>query len=366
MGVGVMRKICKIVLLLIGATLLTAGCGKQNPFEGKYSRRAGDPVVFGVGTKDMETRTVYGDINTVNSKKIQDINWVAGDKIRVYSPDCIRASWNDPHHWADYTVNPISSTPSRGTLSNVQAVGLAWSDVGNHTFYAIYPSPGTSEDVNPAATGGEFTISIPASQEPDAQMQYAYMLAAATADNDKVEGDAVELEFLPAFTAFEFQLRSEDDGVQLFSIGIESESMAIVGEVKAQYDPGMDKYLYTGPAMTTSNKAITVTAPTGTVLQGDTDYILTVFGLPLDLTGLTLKLTVQYPDEDSPITKSLALKYSDTAATNPGEYVVFGACKKHVIKGVQLQKNWTLLYAVGEDVLWDVEGWGEGIIWETY
>ena len=360
-----MRKNCKTLLLFAGAVLLVAGCGKQNWMEGTYSRRAGDPVVFGVGTRDMETRTVYGDVNTVSGKKIQDINWVSGDRIRVYSPDCIRASWNDSHQWADYVVNPVTGPLNRGTLSNVQANGLSWGDAGDHTFYAIYPSPGTSEAENPAGAGGAFTYSIPASQEVSAQMQYAYMLAAASASNNKVSGDAVELDFTPAFTAFEFQLRSADPDVQLLSIEIESASMALVGDATAQYDAGTDKYAYAGPARTDSNKSVSVTAATGTVLATDSDYVLTVFGLPLDLTGLTLRLTVKYPDADSPETKSLALKYSDTAATHPGEYVTFGACKKHIIKGVHLEKGWVLIYANGEDVLWDVEGWGENLIWET-
>ena len=37
-----------LFLLLAGATLLVAGCNKQNPFGGNYSRMPGDQVVFGV------------------------------------------------------------------------------------------------------------------------------------------------------------------------------------------------------------------------------------------------------------------------------------------------------------------------------
>ena len=48
-------KTMKLFLLLAGATLLVAGCNKQNPFGGKYSRKDGNPVVFGVGSRNMET-----------------------------------------------------------------------------------------------------------------------------------------------------------------------------------------------------------------------------------------------------------------------------------------------------------------------
>ena len=53
-----MTRAIKTMLLLAGATLLVAGCSKQDVFGGKYSRKAGDPVVFGVkSSSEIGTRT---------------------------------------------------------------------------------------------------------------------------------------------------------------------------------------------------------------------------------------------------------------------------------------------------------------------
>ena len=180
-----------LFLLLAGATLLVAGCNKQNPFGGKYSRLPGDEVVFGVGTKSVETRTEYGDVNTVDGKKIQEIKWLQGDKIRIYSPDATRGGVAGKEHWSDYTVNPLATDPNKGTLTHVQSPGLAWKDNGNHTFYSVYPCPAADEGDNPVANGARFGFTMPAAQLSSDEMQYAFMTAAAK-ENAGVTGDADE------------------------------------------------------------------------------------------------------------------------------------------------------------------------------
>ena len=182
-----MTRAIKTMLLLAGATLLVAGCSKQDVFGGKYSRKAGDPVVFGVkSSSEIGTRTQYRNVTeypTQDGKKIQPIDWIQGDMIRIYSPDCKRASWDQPMQWADYKIKSVDNTAdngvSKGFLENVTPVGLAWEDAGNHTFYGIYPSPATTEGNTPDGTTGKFAYSILDAQEIGAQMQYAFRTGAA-------------------------------------------------------------------------------------------------------------------------------------------------------------------------------------------
>ena len=331
-----------LFLLLAGATLLVAGCNKQNPFGGNYSRNPGDAVVFGVGSGNMDTRTVYGEVD--NTTHIQAINWVAGDKIRVYSPDAKRASWDMPEHWADYSVNPISGTLNKGTLSNVGPVGLAWADAGNHTFYSVYPAPGASEVAEPQGTRGVFNFTMPATQLVTDEMEYAFMTAAAT-ENAGVDGDAVELDFYPAFTAFEFTLKADQKlTLKNFTLSAADGNPALAGAFKVTYTGTTPAYTCTGTDMAVSIASMGNDA----VIDVDAPFTFKVFCLPQALKGLKIKFTVRGEGWTADETRSLTLNKAD------GTPVEFAPRKIHKISGtMQGAYNFKYITLEGQAVDWE-------------
>ena len=331
-----------LFLLLAGATLLVAGCNKQNPFGGNYSRNPGDAVVFGVGSGNMDTRTVYGEVD--NTTHIQAINWVAGDKIRVYSPDAKRASWDMPEHWADYSVNPISGTLNKGTLSNVGPVGLAWTDAGNHTFYSVYPSPGTTEAESPDGINGAFNFTMPATQLVTDEMEYAFMTAAAK-ENAGVDGDAVELDFYPAFTAFEFTLKADQKlTLKNFTLSAADGNPALAGAFKVTYTGTTPAYTCTGTDMAVSIASMGNDA----VIDVDAPFTFKVFCLPQALKGLKIKFTVRGEGWTADETRSLTLNKAD------GTPVEFAPRKIHKISGtMQGAYNFKYITLEGQAVDWE-------------
>lgn len=333
-----------LFLLLAGATLLVAGCNKQNPFGGNYSRNPGDAVVFGVGAGNMETRTVYGDVKTENNKKIQAINWVAGDRIRVYSPDATRENLSNAAHWNDYTVTPVTGTENKGTLACVQSPGLAWKDNGNHTFYSVYPSPGTTEAESPDGINGVFNFTMPATQLVTDEMEYAFMTAAAK-ENAGVTGDAVELDFYPAYTAFEFILKA-DQQVTLKSFTLSAlgdDAPALTGAFTVTYNGTTPAYASTG-----TGKTITIADMANTVIDATHPASFKVFCLPQALKGLKIKFTVRGEGWTADETRSLLLNYAD------GSPVEFAARKIHKISGtMQGLYNFKYITLEGQAVDWE-------------
>ena len=358
-----MTRAIKTMLLLAGATLLVAGCSKQDVFGGKYSRKAGDPVVFGVkSSSEIGTRTEYRNVTeypTQSGKKIQPIDWIQGDMIRIYSPDCHRASWDQPMQWADYKIKSVDNSSSdgvsKGTLENVTPVGLAWEDNGNHTFYGIYPSPGTTEGNTPDGTTGKFAYTIPDAQEIGAQMKYAFMTGAA-AENAGVTGDAVLLEFKPGFTAFKIQMTLAEPTI-IHGFEMNSTSTNLAGACTVNYTGVTPAY-----ACTSNKKKITVDFEDAEYAANATFEII-LFAAPIDLKDLSISFNVSTPSitpgtTNPPRTNTLALKYGTNppAGHTAGETVVFGGTKMHVLKGLISPRSTKLIQVNSEVVDWVNQG----------
>ena len=345
-------------LLFAGALILAAGCGKDI-FSQKFSRNPGEEVVFGVNaTSEVGTRTEYRNVTTYptqSGKKIQPIDWIQGDMLRIYSPDCARASWAQPQHWADYKIKSVDNTAtngvSKGTLENVGEVGLAWEDNGNHKFYAIFPSPATDEGNEPDGTLGKFSFTIPAAQTEAAQMQYAYMTAAASADGG-VTGDAVNLDFYPAFTAFKFDITAEEPTI-FHDFEMESTTENLAGTCTVTYSGLTPTYGCTG-----TTKKITVDLDDKSVAANGS-FEMIIFASPKDLKNLTIRFTVSTPNSTNPArTNSLELKYSDNPSdpANAGKTVTFAGTKMHVLKGLVTPRSTKIIEVNSQIVDWVSKG----------
>lgn len=212
---------------LIAAVVCFTGC-KDDEIVNQPVVQAGDEIVFGVSGKyeispdspEAQSRTVYGD----KDENAQDINWVSGDKVMIYSPQVQNVST-----YVEYEVTPTEETEgqSHGTLTKVNsdAAGLQWSGDGEHTFYAVYPGVSMLSSAyreNFSFNGSVLTGYIPTTQGHRIQsngdgsytatcnMNYAHMIA-KTVTTPTTSAEGVNLDFYPVVTAIDITLIARSD-----------------------------------------------------------------------------------------------------------------------------------------------------------
>ena len=323
------------------------------------------------GTSGSPTKTSYGDIEG-NTQSYQMLNWVEGDMIRLYSPQAVKI-YTESDHFADYLV---SSVTTDGTTSVAQMLsaddegttngnGLGWAE-GTNYFYAVYPSPWNKANISMAAGAGNavsVTGTIPASQtltwttsgnnvigSPD--MGYAYMYASTSA---QPTDEGVNLNFSPAFTAFQFEVGpGENASVRLteFSLSTSDAAKPLAGSFIVSGAQGSETTVCSGAASSPTSLTVSMDQ---TITTGHT-CIITVFALPQDLA----KLSISYTGDEIG-TRTLDLK-QDSA------WLSFVGCKKYRIYGLSFPKTEGLI-ATGEGINWDgsvqVSTGGELIAWSS-
>ena len=305
----------------------------------------GREIRFGASTgygNGIATRTEYSgndelDRQVMSLSKWERIDWVSGfDQIRIL---CEQASANGPT--ADYdVVGPTKQgQKSVAGIEPASGNGLQWGE-GTHHFYAMYPVPGMSSnysftDNNPvsesnaviepsADNGATVTGRIPSVQEAvlvgdefKANMNYAYMYAAATAEPN---GADVSLEFKPLVTTVEFTfLTPADGGVagKLTSVSLSSSSTPLCGSFSAAISAANPD----NPAVTVSGTGneVSVTLPGGGVqLRSDEAYKVTLLTLPVAQTDLTLTMNFE-----GGVKRTLELKDNGTFITIPARKKVY-------------------------------------------
>lgn len=222
----------RALYLAVASTLVVlAGCKDDDLTTNPTPWHEGDDITFNVraGFENEEStrpsRTLYTDDEyNVGDKTYERVEWVIGDQVRIY---CEQA--NNPQnssHWSDYQVtartHPEKEKEDYATLDRLDGEGasLQWGSADqDHTFYAVYPSPGQ----NPYAGIDKNVVTgvIPAAQAPSEieegktedgkplydckpNMDYAYMVAKSTVP---AGGDRnVNLSFQSIATALELEL----------------------------------------------------------------------------------------------------------------------------------------------------------------
>ena len=362
-------------------------------------------VTFGVRTySGLATKTAYsGSTVTVGEDpdKItyERINWLDGDKIRIYSPEVVRRfselNNNKLYHWADYAIvgSTIDNTVNNGRSSQAKLQplnkdtdfstgnGLFWSDdmVGQTaSFYAVYPAPAeddaegltqTSDGWTPAGAKGTISCSLPGPQafSQKGNMEYAYMTACAP--NVAFE-DNVDLKFYPAYTAFEFHLAIDATAsVNELYFG-EFKLSSTVSSLFGSYDvicntTNPDNPAYTNlPAFSdgtageddSANNSISVDLNNYKLVksgsgEGNTELVFTVFALPQDLEHLSISFQTG-PSADSYVTRTLDFKKT---TDNVVSWLTFKGCAKHVIKGLAMKGEMWMLEIDGLVLPWEYQ-----------
>ena len=359
-----MRNIFRI-LLSAGIVLSLAGCQKGTT-PGQMNGKA---VQFSAKSATFATRTSFSGEGTVtdatkkadefgrNILKHERIDWVAGDKVLIASDNA--TLMNDRNtHYATYTV---ANVEDKGDISEADLEEMAGPDelfftgADSYTFWGIYPaSVGVGTDL--LQNKASFTINdaqemATATDEPievtvdevtkklttlPSDMTQAVMLALAENQTEK----SVEMEFYPAFTAFEFTLNSATSDIILKELIIkraldsETKDRSLAGTVAATIKTNGGSTFVNTP----SDKALTITFPENTKIT-TTDYVtFTVFALPEDIEGLNLEFHLGADGSE--------IQYANLKQTVNGvkKNINFEKCKKHCLRGIAVPGGWNFKY----------------------
>ncbi len=322
-GEPIMKRInytLKAIFILSAGLFLLEGCN----IDVERIGRKGSEVSFRASTYsgvNPKTKTDYsGDV----TGGIERIDWLIGDKIRIYSDKA--AQRNDAAlHFADYQITSATENGyrSEATIADYKepgstASGLVWGS-GEHSFFSIYPSPLTNGDIDDSSSASynELAFAIPNVQTysvdpadptkltPD--MDYAYMCAAVKASS----GETVNLSFKPMFTAFQITVDSKDDPtLVLRKFSLISETMEPAGSVYVTATPSANSsestFAYGLPDGIAENRSVSVSfGSEGVTITKGHPVTFTVFARPQEYDDLSVRF------ETSAGNRTFALSYSD-------------------------------------------------------
>ena len=339
------QNMISVVSVIGGLMLLLSGCARidEGLFGGPGSR-----IRFTAASSydnGPATKTAYSGEYTGTSNNIERINWEVNDQMTIaYVHGSTTAN-------ADYDVTGEShSSGETNSNATVQASGsaLEWEEgSGNHVFYAMYPSRAFSADQSSASLtdAGVFSGVIPAIQtvtsktlesgvtkyEPD--MKYGFLVATTTLNSIPASGE-VDLFFKPAMTAFEFVVGVKSDAPALtlntFEMSSEaslSSTGALTGTFSAKLNgTSADVADWQNYSKSNAGNTISVdfrTGGTGIAINSGNAITFTVFAMPQDLSGITVKFGT------SEGVKTLKLKQN-------GTFMTFTGGKKYRISNLNL------------------------------
>ena len=327
-----MKKNTFILLLGAGILLSLAGCQK-----GTNSSYSGQAIQFGVMT-GAPTRTAYSGEGTVVDGNLtwERIDWVDGDQVLIAS-DKAKGRNGGTNQYANYRLfgtQKSGDNVSQASIADNDGKGLVWGDDADeaYTFWGVYPASAG----NASLVSGEVTFSIDAEQGPDTNsdgvlkpdMNQAVMLAKITGAKP---GKSVDLQFHPAFTAFEFVLTgAEETAIPLKKIELISTSN-LSGTVTATLaEAGASTF--SDP--TDAGTVLTYVLPSNTSVTKNSTLTFTVFALPVDI----VKLKLKFYTSDSDFQEAVLKKKVDGEQTDE---ISFASCRKHRIYGLAVpNKPW--------------------------
>ena len=339
----IMKNLTKLVLLCAGILLSLTGC--QEKVNNEESVVSGDYVKFSATTAP-QTRTAYsGEIK--NGK--ERIDWMAGDQILIWSDIATVKSGAAPYFsgndkLAIYSIGSITASDEKSvaTIEDNQGAGLLYPDKTTKCqFWGVYPgevvtaaedgTPVTSFTISANQTLTENTNTTDAAIRdyvPD--MKEAVLLAYV---KDATAAKTVEIPFNPAYTAFEFDIKTGTDvELTIKSIKLESTNSPLSGNFTANCgSDGVWSYTISDSA----EKSVKATLPSPLTINNSNSLCLTIFTLP----QLIDELTVTFDTNEG--TKSLKL-VDKTQASKP--FIKFDPCKKHRFNGLILPTGWYFSY----------------------
>ena len=132
-----MRRVYKYIMLA-AFSLAIVGCINEELTPDVPSAESGDEVQFGLSLGDPRTKTIYG----VEVGNAFPIYWVNGDKVQIFSPQCLEGRRSAEY---EVTVPADSQQNYADELTRTGGAGVQWSEWGDnegevYQFYSLYPS----------------------------------------------------------------------------------------------------------------------------------------------------------------------------------------------------------------------------------
>lgn len=195
---------------MISALALLA-CSCRDEEQGGVQPTPGQEVQFGASLEQSESRTIYGD--EVNNAF--PINWVNGDEVVVFSPDCAS---NGGVGSATYKVNVGEDNSGKqnyaNSLDKTGEIGVRWGTNTTGSFYSIYPASSLYTKLSKDCK--TLTLTMPVLQDntfertsdakiiayPDMRACFMYAYT-----QNVTSGSTVNLKYKPISTAIRFKLQ---------------------------------------------------------------------------------------------------------------------------------------------------------------
>lgn len=377
----------KKIRLLAGALLVIGFTACSDDLDVKREVPVtGEEVAFGTSLRNFEmpqSRTIYGvpddGESSVESYKELTINWVKGDKVRVYSPQATTG-----FQYADYVIDEATEGGNAHYFlvkDSHNDAGVRWGDVSQlHHFYAFYPTNINRNNYTPikglgdGQTANDMTVEaeIPVAQEhgellqgdeaehvdlpadwklirPD--MTYAIMAGHGTWDPKSATDKNVTINFKPIVTVVDVVVNGPEDGansLDVYRVTINSKKTPIVGKFTAQFAENGDvTFGGMSETVTENNNMATINCQYNgkpTTLGPGEKLTLKFFLLPRDIDASELSVTVQI-NEGRVLTKSLVASGGTDKTLKQGEIVRVWTPKLTVPKS----SNW--MSSIPENVL---------------
>lgn len=196
------------------STLALLACSCQDEDYKKVQPTPGQDVKFGASLEQSATRTIYGDEINDGSKDVFPINWINGDEVVVFSPDCAS---NGGVGKATYKVNVGDENSGKqnyaNSLDKIGEIGVRWGNNPEGSFYSIYPASSLYSNVSSDCK--TLTLTMPAQQDntfektesgikayPDMRACFMYAYT-----QNVPSGETVDLKYKPISTAIRFKLQ---------------------------------------------------------------------------------------------------------------------------------------------------------------
>lgn len=319
---------------------------------------------FGGSENDVQTKTDYsGHKENVGGKTYERIDWVAGDKVRIFG-DNVMTSGGAPSEMVykvtSPSIKPGDASRSSASLEKESAgtMGLRWSS-GNADFYAFYPGNSPAK-VFASNTPSNFdvTVKLPKEQyipiinisvnhiEVRPDMELAAMMAVS---RNVSPTSSVQLDFLPLVTTFRITIGnpSTTDDIRLNKVSVCYTPLAstpnpMSGDYAVKYDKASGGTLSSHSSaglqpvntssITSPEQEISVNlAPHDLSLKKNNGNTLsvTLFAVPAMHKGLQLK--VNFKKGGVQEERILYLDKKQTTPFTPAEQLEFEAYKKYDI-----------------------------------
>ena len=260
-------KTYRFYIMTLALTFLFVGCSEDELTKGPGAK-VGDEVQFGLSLSNLDTRTIYGEENTVTNKF--PIYWVNGDKVRVASPQCLSG-----RNSAEYEISVEKANQNyASSMTKTGDYGVQWGDE-DADFYSIYPSS-ASTSLTVEGNTVKTTLHVDATQfasttdkgtsyyAQPAEMGNVVMYAKAANVNS---GDTVKLRYIPFSTVLEFEINAPSTNT-----GSEQSEIII--------------------------QSLTLTAPTGTTIAGDFAFNFDGPSITPAATGGSNSITLHFLDNN--------------------------------------------------------------------